>query len=251
MSRDRRYARIYYDDLEREFPEVWRDATLRGDYVLLLAIAERAWPASPEVPRLAKPRSVKKLAQVGLILLEDPFNYRCRGMDKDREARRQHAAEAARKRYADRDAPGTAPSTASASRRELPSQAEPNQEKPSQADASERDIVDDYYRLTNRFPNATVKEWLERLANEFGHDAATRKLAAEFVKNSSSRTLLGRVENELKSDRHEAGKRAAAAEKDALERWAKEHQLTPEQAAENKRRLDEIRREWFGKEEAA
>lgn len=134
MSRDRRYARIYYDDLEREYPEVWRDPVLRGDYTLLLSIADRSWPSSPEVPRMARPKAVKRLVELGLVISEPPFHYRCRGMDKEREERRRHAADAARKRYADRTAPGSAlgsaPSTADASRRELPTRAEPNRAEP-------------------------------------------------------------------------------------------------------------------------
>ena len=113
------------------------------------------------------------------------------------------------------------------------------------------DIVDDYYRLTNRFPSPAVTEWLERLAAEFTYDAASRKLAAEFTADPSAKTLLGRVENELKSAKHNAAKDAALREKQRLEAFAKDRSITPEQAAENRRRIAEIQKEWFGGKEAA
>ena len=113
------------------------------------------------------------------------------------------------------------------------------------------DLVNDYYRLTNRFPSPAVTEWLERLAAEFTYDAASRKLAAEFTADPSAKTLLGRVENELKSAKHNAAKDAALREKQRLEAFAKDRSITPEQAAENRRRIAEIQKEWFGGKEAA
>lgn len=116
MRHERHYARVYYDDLEREFPEVWRDAVLRGDYILMLVAAERAWPASPEVPRLARPRSVKRLAELELIYPEPPFHYRARGLDKERERRSEAARNAASTRWrnAERSADSSAVRTADA-----------------------------------------------------------------------------------------------------------------------------------------
>lgn len=251
---DRRYARIYYDDLEREYPDVWRDPVLRGDYTLLLAVADRAWPASPEVPRLARPKAVKRLAELGLILLEPPYHYRCRGMDKHREERRRQAAHAASVRYADRTANSSAASTATAPARNLPNRAEPNraETEPSLAEPTGApDIVEDYYRLTNRFPNQKVSDWLETLVNEFGYEATSRKLATEFTRDHSPQTLLGRVRDELRSDDHKAKRAAAEAEKRRLEDFARRRDITPEQAADNRRRLAELHREWFGGKEAA
>ena len=114
-----------------------------------------------------------------------------------------------------------------------------------------RDVVDDYYRMTARFPNDTIKGWLERLSNEFGYDATSRKLGAEYLADSSLRTLLGRVENALKSDVHITSKKAAEAEKTRLEEWNASRKVSPEQAAINQARIREIQEQWFKKEPAA
>jgi hypothetical protein len=92
---------------------------------------------------------------------------------------------------------------------------------------------------------------VERLANEFGYDATSSKLGSQYVADSNPRTLLGRVENELKSDAHARQRESAAKEKARLEEWNESRKLTPEQVAENKRRIAELQRQWFDPKEAA
>lgn len=112
------------------------------------------------------------------------------------------------------------------------------------------DIVDDYYRLTTRWPSAGVTEWLERLAAEFGYDPTSRRLADQFRTDPNSRTLLGRVENDLKSAQHGAAKEAADREKERQDKWAKDHKVTPEQAEETRRKVLELQSQWSVKEMA-
>lgn len=109
---------------------------------------------------------------------------------------------------------------------------------------AEPDILDEFYRLTGRFPSGNTSDWLERLSNEFGHDAASHQLAAAFIADSSPRTLLSRTENELRAEQHAVGRKAEEAEVARLDQWNKTRKLTPEQIADNLRRRDEILRQW-------
>lgn len=231
---DRRYARIYYDDLEREYPEVWRDPVLRGDYTLLLAVADRAWPASPEVPRMARPKAVRRLGELGLILLEPPYHYRCRGMDKHREQRRQQAAHAARTRHADSSAGSSAASSANrsatASDGFLPSRAEPNQAEPSPPDA--RDPAEAYWSLTGRFPTDKPLAWIDDMTRKYGAEAVIRALVKEHTADRSAASLLGRVQDVLRAEARQLDRKeredeqARLAEKRArprtMEPWRQE-----------------------------
>lgn len=112
------------------------------------------------------------------------------------------------------------------------------------------DIVDDYYRLTGRFPTDTVREWVDRLANEFGYAPTSKELGRQYAADPNTRTLLGRVENELKAGRHIATKRQAEAEKARLEAEARAKDISPAKAAENQRALKALMADWFSKDAA-
>lgn len=122
---DRPYARVYYSDLERDYPDVWHDPIALGTYVHLLAIAEAMWPAVPEVPRSARDAIVKRLFESGLLVSLPRFGYRIKGMDAERTARSTAARTAANARHGNADS--TAPT--------MPNLTEPNRAEPSQADA--------------------------------------------------------------------------------------------------------------------
>lgn len=108
------------------------------------------------------------------------------------------------------------------------------------------DLQDDYYRMTGRFPSANVGSWLDRLSNEFGHDAASRKLAATYTDDREIRTLLSRTENALRADVHAAERRREAARAKREEERRAALQVTPEQAAENQRRFYEMQADILG-----
>lgn len=105
----RKFARVYYDDLQREFPEVWADDALLATWLRLLVVAEKHWPTLPEVPRSVRPRALARLASTGLVLLTDPHCYRIRGLDAERTRRQDAARNAAGKRWdSDSNAEGNA-----------------------------------------------------------------------------------------------------------------------------------------------
>jgi hypothetical protein len=106
----RPFARIYYVDLERDYPDVWRDDAALATYVRLLSIADAMWPAIPEVPRSAKAVVVKQLIDAvsrssaspgdgGLVIAVPPYSYRIRGLDAERTARSNAAGIASRIRW--------------------------------------------------------------------------------------------------------------------------------------------------------
>lgn len=121
MGSDRPYARVYYVDLERDYPQVWRDDALLATYVRLLCVAEAMWPGVPEVPRSARSANVKRLVEASLVKLVPPYGFRIKGMDAERSARRNAARIAAAARWSDAPA--------------MPNRAEPNQTKPTSAQA--------------------------------------------------------------------------------------------------------------------
>ncbi len=124
---DRPFARVYYIDLERDYPSVWRDDAALATWTRLLATADAMWPAVPEVPRSARSALVSKLVTVGLVILVPPFGYRIKGLDAERTARSNAASNAARSRW------GNADGSASA----MPNQSSPDQSNPAHPIARE------------------------------------------------------------------------------------------------------------------
>jgi hypothetical protein len=111
MSRrpDRKYARFYYDDFIREYPEVYADDVAFSAWWRLLVMAEKMWPIPPELPRSVKPRAVKALVAVGLVTECGQQCFRIRGLDAERTRRSGLARNAADARW---NADGIAASTA-------------------------------------------------------------------------------------------------------------------------------------------
>jgi hypothetical protein len=122
---------------------------------------------------------------------------------------------------------------------------EPALDQPNHPD--ERDILDDYYRLTARFPTANSKDWLLRIQNEFGLERTSQTLGRVFMEDPSPKTLLSRLENELRSAQHADERKAQEREVKRLEEWNRDRRLSPEQIAENERRRDEILATWTQK----
>lgn len=102
----RPFARIYYVDLQRDYPEVWRDNDAHATYSRLLALADATWPVVPEVPRSEKRPHVQKLIDASLVSMCTEFGYRIKGFDAERSARSSKASNAAGSRW------GIAPSNA-------------------------------------------------------------------------------------------------------------------------------------------
>lgn len=102
MSRvDRRFVRVYYDDLERDYAEpCWFNPTGLSTYVRLLAGADKAWPSLPELPRAIRRADLTKLVAAGIVVLEANHHYSVKGYAKERSERESLARKAANKRWA-------------------------------------------------------------------------------------------------------------------------------------------------------
>lgn len=144
---DRPFARVYYIDLERDYPEIYRDNDVFATYVRLLGIADAMWPATPEVPRSAKAPFVKKLVEASLVRMVPPYGFSIKGMDAERIARSNAARIAARSRWS--TAEGIASGNASAM--PTPVQSSPDQpvvrvaSKKNGAILDERDLTAEEY----------------------------------------------------------------------------------------------------------
>jgi hypothetical protein len=109
---DRPFARIYYVDLARDYPQIWTDDASLANYVRLLSMADTTWPVTPEIPRSVKRPMVDHLAQSTLISIVPPYGYSVKGFEVERTARFEKAQNAAIARYARSNATGSASSSA-------------------------------------------------------------------------------------------------------------------------------------------
>lgn len=116
----RHYWRLVDDD---KFKEVYPDDHHFATWSRLLMLADQAWPASAHLPASARRMSVKKLADVGLIVLLPGGRFRMKGTNAERARRSQLAKDAADIRWgnADRSADGNAERTATADPPGMPS----------------------------------------------------------------------------------------------------------------------------------
>jgi len=100
-----RFVPVYYEDLETNFPEVWRDARSFWTWARMAAQADRLWPDRPEVPAWPTKTVLKRLVELGLVVLVDGGRYTVRGLDKKRQEeleRRTLASDSARNAAASR-----------------------------------------------------------------------------------------------------------------------------------------------------
>jgi hypothetical protein len=134
MTDDRLYVQVYYQ-IAREFPEVWRDDRLLATWLRLLMLANAVWPAAAVLPRNAAKKAVDSLENHGLIEREGD-EFRVRGLDKQRQFRRDRAASAARTRWGEHST-----SNAVAMHEHSPSNARPmpNRTEQKKIDTSEDD----------------------------------------------------------------------------------------------------------------
>lgn len=94
----RRFARVYYDDLERDYPGLFYDPTTLSTWLRLLILSEKAWPALPELPRAARRADLEKLVSLGILEHLDHSRFALRGWVKDREVRAAHGRNAVESR---------------------------------------------------------------------------------------------------------------------------------------------------------
>lgn len=236
MSDDRQYARFYYGDFIRDYPDIYRDDAAFACWVRLLGIADGLWPAPAELPRSVRPGPLRKLVERGLVTVENDY-YRIKGLDTERSRRRDAARDAAAKRWQsarNADAYGSAVSNS------MPSKAEQSKAEPSQAEQSRADDpADAYWSLTGRYPKDRTLSWIDELAERHGSTAVIKAMAEAHVADSTVATLLGRTGDLLSRQARELDRREAEEEKARLrEKRAQPRQLEPWRE-EYRRRLEE------------
>lgn len=209
----RRFARIYFDDLERDYPEVWFDPTGLSTFLRLLCLAEKAWPGLPEYPRAVRRADLALLERLGLVTPADHNRYSMKGWGQEREARASKARQSVRTRY-DRTttvertnnerSTAHARSSASAST------------SSNGVGSGEGDPADAYWSLTGKYPTDKVLSWIDDLTSKFGAEAATRALAQAHIADGTTSTLLGRAQDQLRSDARGLDRKEQEAEKERL-----------------------------------
>jgi hypothetical protein len=115
---DDRYARVYFDRIERDekFDGIRNNRGLYGSWLLLLLEAEKAWPspAFPPPTSWVPRRDLELFAARGLIDMTADGRYKMHGLDGIREERSRRASHAAGARWgnASRNAAGIADASA-------------------------------------------------------------------------------------------------------------------------------------------
>lgn len=217
---DRPYARLYLDLVDDEkFAGIYEDDHHFAAWCRLLMIAEGAWPASAHLPssRLARPASVKTLADAQLVDARSGDRYRIHGLDKERGERADKARTSVAHRR-DRSNNDRATTVERPYNDSPTSRAEPSQDEPSRAaPSSAPDPADVYWTLTGRYPTDKALSWIDRLTAEYGAEPAIRCLAEAHRLDRSGNTLLGRVEDLLRSNARKLDLVARTAEKERLE----------------------------------
>jgi hypothetical protein len=129
VSDYRPFARFYYVDFLRDYPQIARDNDALATYLRLLAIADAMYPAVPEVPRSEKAVHVRKLVEATLVKLVPPYGFQIKGMEVDRGRRYERARTAASTRWgtATGNAVSNAPSTATGNAISVPVHTRPAQ----------------------------------------------------------------------------------------------------------------------------
>lgn len=99
MSKDvRRFARFYYAEFVRDYPDVYADDAAFAAFMRLLTAAEMAWPTTPEVPRSVRPKGLKTLVDKGLVRVVG-HTFTLKGFVKERTQRAESASNAAAHRW--------------------------------------------------------------------------------------------------------------------------------------------------------
>lgn len=100
MSRvERPYVRVYYEDLQRDYPDVFFHRTAFGTYVRLLVLAAQAYPSDPVLPVESR-RDLELLERRTLLERINGRQFRIKGYLPERTARAEHAKKGAEARHA-------------------------------------------------------------------------------------------------------------------------------------------------------
>jgi hypothetical protein len=92
------YSRLYHR-FSVEFPDIYSDDRSLATWVRLLLLADASWPMRPPLPRSVREQPLQSLVSVGLVEIVAGDTYRIRGLDAERERRRDTARASASKRW--------------------------------------------------------------------------------------------------------------------------------------------------------
>ena len=94
MTREQRaFVRIYYVDLERDYPAVWFGPAL-ATYTRMLKISDQSWPNPAPLPTGTSKADLRLLTSSGLVALLDNHRYIIKGYERERQERRDKALRA-------------------------------------------------------------------------------------------------------------------------------------------------------------
>lgn len=220
MSERAPYSRVYWSVLhDPKFDGIRDKPVLIGSWMLMLIVADMAWPAPAYQPPTVSRASAAVLAEAGLV---DPLPggmFRVHGLDAER-TRRRDAARTGPKRDPDGAQTG-------GTRDPNGSQAEPSLDEPRRAETP-RDPADIYWQLTGKYPAGTTLEWIDDITSKYGADAVIRHLTAAHIADRSTRTVLGRTTDLLRAEARQLDRKEAATEQAALrEKRAKPRVMEP------------------------
>ena len=167
----REYARVYYDDLMAEFPEVYRDDALLATWLRLLILAEKMWPIGPEIPRSVRIKTYARLVEAGLVEPADDQCYRIRGLDAERSRRQDAARNAAAVRWhSDRNADAYA--------KAMPRRDETRTKQDEKDDA--RDDLEAFLEVRRRPPSEKQRRILDEVLDR--HDVTGPAWSAAIIR---------------------------------------------------------------------
>lgn len=216
----RRFARVYYDDLERDYPGLFYDPTTLSTWLRLLILSEKAWPALPELPRAARRADLEKLVSLGILEHLDHSRFALRGWVKDREVRAAHGRKAVGSR---KDRPTWVPTrvdtpvvTPVLPRGSLSTSTSTSSQETEGGAGGNLDPFDAYWSLTTRYPKGGGATWLDRLTATFGAEPVIRTLGVKWMERTDSSTLLSRTEDALLHDARVLDQVAQTAVKERL-----------------------------------
>lgn len=199
MSESRRFVRVYYDDMIRDYPEVWNDDRQLSTWLRLLAASDPVWPTKPELPRAVKATVLQRLKDSSLISALPSHRYEVKGFEAERQRRADAARTAAAVRWQSKSNAPAMPTT-------NPEPIQTNTESMTGFDG--RIDVETFVMLKGRAPTIKQRRYLDRVLEM--HDLTGPKWAADIMR-AHPEDPIGAV---MEADRHWRDERLAAARRE-------------------------------------
>lgn len=150
------YSRLYHR-FAKEFPEVWADDRALATWVRLLYIADASWPMEPPLPRSVRGKPLEMLTAAGLVTVIGEC-YSMRGLNAERQRRKDAAARAAGERW-------HSTRIADAMPRRTREEDEQKTNAPHSADADDdgREDIEAFLLVTRRPPTVKQRRLLDQV----------------------------------------------------------------------------------------